>query len=65
MPNLDGRGLARWLQSRYPSVPIILVTGESFNPQSLGEMRRIFTAVLTKPVDVEQLLGLLDRLMPP
>jgi DNA-binding NtrC family response regulator len=65
MPNLDGRGLAQWLQARHPSVPIILLTGHSFNPQSLGQMQRIFTAVLSKPVDIEQLLGLLDRLMPP
>src|SRR5437762_14327738 len=35
MPNLDGRGLARWLQARHPSVPIILMTGEDFEPRSL------------------------------
>src|SRR6478736_6442830 len=28
MPNLDGQALARWLRSRFPSVPIILMTGE-------------------------------------
>ncbi len=65
MPNLDGRGLARWLQARCPSVPIILMTGQAFDPHSLGELERTFTAVLSKPVDIERLLGLLDRLMPP
>src|SRR3954471_14942712 len=28
MPNLDGRGLAVWLKARYPSVPLILMTGQ-------------------------------------
>jgi CheY-like chemotaxis protein len=65
MPNLDGRGLARWLQTRCPSVPIILMTGQVFDPSSLDELERTFTAVLPKPIDIERLLGLLERLMPP
>jgi CheY-like chemotaxis protein len=65
MPDLDGRGLARWLQSRCPSVPIILMTGQVFGPGSLDELERTFTAVLPKPIDVDRLLKLLDRIMPP
>jgi CheY-like chemotaxis protein len=65
MPNLDGQGLARWLQTRYPSVPIILMTGQEFDPAALGELQRTFTAVLPKPVDPTGLLRWLDRLMPP
>jgi CheY-like chemotaxis protein len=64
MPNLDGRALARWLQSRHPSVPIILMTGQTFDTQSLDELERVFTAILPKPIDVDRLLGLLGRLMP-
>jgi CheY-like chemotaxis protein len=64
MPNLDGRGLARWLQMRYPSVPFILMTGQEFDAQTLAELRRTFTAVLSKPVDIDQLLSLLERLTP-
>ena len=65
MPNLDGRGLARWLQTRHPSMPIILMTGSEIDVKLLGEFKAIFTEVLPKPVDIEHLLGLLDRLMPP
>jgi len=65
MPNLNGCKLAGWLQARHPSVPIILLSGETFDPRSRLEMDRIFTAVLKKPVDLERLLGLIDRLMPP
>jgi len=64
MPNLDGRALARWIQERHPSVPIVLMTGQVVEPRSLGELRRTFTAVLPKPIDVNRLLDLLDRLMP-
>jgi CheY-like chemotaxis protein len=63
MPDLDGQGLARWLTSRYPLVPIILITGEDLDSQALAGLRRKFTAVLFKPVDLEPFLDLLDRLM--
>jgi CheY-like chemotaxis protein len=65
MPNLDGRGLARWVQTRHPSIPFILLTGHPLDARSIADLRRTFTAVLSKPVDVDRLLGLLDRLMPP
>jgi CheY-like chemotaxis protein len=64
MPNLDGQGLARWLRARYPSVPLILLTGEDLDAPNLAGLRRFFTAVLTKPIEVERFLDLLDRLMP-
>jgi CheY-like chemotaxis protein len=65
MPNLDGRGLARWLHERCPSVPLILLTGEMLDRRALAALRPAFAAVMTKPVDVAVLLGLIDRLMPP
>ncbi len=65
MPNLDGQGLARWLHARCPSVPLILLTGEMLDRRALAALRPTFAAVMTKPVDVAGLLGLIDRLMPP
>lgn len=64
MPNLDGQALGRWLRSRFPSVPIILMTGQDLDAQALGRLRRTFTAILTKPVDIDRFLSLLGRLMP-
>lgn len=64
MPNLDGIALARWLRARHPSVPIILMTGQSFDARSLGELKRTFTAVLRKPIAIGPFLELIDRLMP-
>jgi CheY-like chemotaxis protein len=64
MPNLDGQRLARWLRSRFPSLPILLMTGEFLDPPLRRSLQRTFTAILPKPVDIAALLGLLDRLMP-
>ncbi len=64
MPNLDGCGLASWLNARFPSVPIMLMTGEALDASDLTKLRRRFTAVFPKPVDVEGFLHSLDRLMP-
>jgi CheY-like chemotaxis protein len=65
MPHLDGKGLATWLRPRFPSVPLILMTGEELDPKALRDLLRIFAAVLAKPIDIDRLLRLLDRLMPP
>ncbi|WP_406696550.1 response regulator [Singulisphaera sp. Ch08] len=64
MPNLDGRALAHWISARYPSVPLILMTGEVLDSPTLDSMRRTFTAVFRKPIDPERFLKCLDRLMP-
>lgn len=65
MPNLDGLGLADWMHLRFPSVPLILMTGQFLDPALLATLGRRFTAVMTKPIDVERLLGRVERLMPP
>lgn len=65
MPNLDGRGLARWLRARFPSVPLILVTGEILDGADLAALFCTFSAVYSKPVDVSSLLEHVARIMPP
>jgi CheY-like chemotaxis protein len=64
MPLLDGQGLARWLKARYPTVPIVLVTGHELNDSDRATLRTTFVAVLHKPIDVKQFLELLAQLMP-
>jgi len=64
MPNLDGCGLASWLSQRYPSVPLMLMTGQALDAPELVVLRRRFTEVFFKPVDVDWFLQCLDRLMP-
>lgn len=64
MPNLDGRGLAHWIRARYPSVPLVLMTGEVLDPPMLVALQHTFTAVFRKPIDPDRFLQCLDRLMP-
>ena len=63
MPDLDGQGLARWLKARYPTLPIILVTGEELDAPTLASLRQTFEEVLKKPLNVESFLSVLERLM--
>lgn len=64
MPNLDGRGLADWISARYPSLPMVLMTGEQLESEDLDDLRRTFTAVFSKPIDPDRFLDWIDRLMP-
>jgi len=64
MPNLDGRGLAAWIKSRHPSLPLILMTGELLDGEAIELLKLDFTAVLAKPLDLDELLLHLDRLLP-
>jgi CheY-like chemotaxis protein len=63
MPGLDGAVLAHWFRARYPGIPLILLTGEDALDPSFRALRTSFDAILTKPLDPEPLLGLLDGLM--
>jgi CheY-like chemotaxis protein len=65
MPVLDGHALARRLKARYPSLPILLLTGELLAASDRAAFGPTFEAVLTKPLDVGPFLSLLDGLMPP
>jgi CheY-like chemotaxis protein len=62
MPQLDGQGLARWLKARYPTVPIVLVTGQALDDEDRARLGATFAAVLHKPIDAEQFLELLEHL---
>ena len=63
MPYLNGHGMARLIKNRYPKVPILLVTGESLDPETLIKLRQTFAAVMLKPLPIEPFLGLLNQLM--
>ena len=64
MPRLDGHALGLWIKDRYPTVPILLVTGELLCPDRLERLRETFTAVLTKPLQVDPFLAILNQVMP-
>ncbi|MGE3818554.1 MAG: response regulator [Isosphaeraceae bacterium] len=64
MPRLDGACFARGLKSRYPKLPIVLLTSESFNPEMEASLRESFVAIVRKPLDVEPFLKVISELCP-
>jgi CheY-like chemotaxis protein len=64
MPGLDGHVLCHWMKARYPTMPLVLVTGQDLDGPALAWLRLTFRAILTKPVDPRRLLRLLDELIP-
>jgi CheY-like chemotaxis protein len=64
MPRMDGHALGLWVKDRYPSVPLVLVTGELLCPDRLDRLYETFTAVIAKPLQIHPFLELLNRVMP-
>lgn len=60
MPDGDGRELGHWFKARYPSVPLVLVTGEDLESGPVERLRAIFDAILPKPIEPEKLLEVLQ-----
>ena len=40
------------------------MTGQALDARSLAELKKTFTAVLRKPIEIEPFLDLIDRMMP-
>jgi CheY-like chemotaxis protein len=67
MPGLSGYDLAQVLRadSRFAELPIVAVTGYGRREDKERAREAGFTAHLTKPADVEDILATIRRLMPP
>jgi len=60
MPDGLGTDLARDVHYRYPSLPLVMMTGEE--AAAMAADRELFYTILLKPVDPEVLLTFLDSL---
>jgi len=61
MPRLDGRGLALRIKQAGHPVPIVLMSGNVREGDSIVVGSQRFSAVLHKPVDPEKLFRVLDE----
>jgi two-component system response regulator GlrR len=61
MAEVDGIGLLRELQPRYPALPVILMTAHGTIPDAVEATKSGAFAFLTKPVDKDQLLEQLQK----
>jgi len=65
MPGPDGRALAKRLGKRFPDVPILLVTGQNLEHPDWAIPDDLFEAVFAKPLDFDEFIGVVGRLMVP
>ena len=61
MPSLSGSDLLRHVVSRYPSVPVIVLTGHGTVEDAVDAMRNGAYDFITKPVNLEHLAMLVHR----
>ena len=65
MPRQDGRALARRVRRRYPSVPILLLTGQNLEHPDWAIPPGLFESIFPKPLDFDRFIGMIESLMPP
>jgi two-component system response regulator GlrR len=61
MADVDGIGLLRELQRRFPALPVLLMTAHGTIPDAVEATKSGAFAFLTKPVDKDQLLEQLQK----
>ena len=57
MPGMDGMGLFRQIHSRFPTLPIIILTAHGSIPDAVEATREGVFSFLTKPFDSQKLLA--------
>ena len=63
MPGMSGLELLDRLRARYPGLPAVIMTGHQAHHAGIPEAREAGAAFVEKPVDVDELLRALERLL--
>ncbi|OUS71172.1 two-component system response regulator GlrR [Pseudoalteromonas sp. A601] len=61
MDEMDGMALHRQLQSRYPALPVIMMTAHGSIPDAVEATKQGIFAFITKPVDKDELFDSLAK----
>ncbi|WP_394192373.1 sigma 54-interacting transcriptional regulator [Pseudoalteromonas atlantica] len=61
MDEMDGMALYRQLQSRYPALPVIMMTAHGSIPDAVEATKQGIFAFITKPVDKDELFDSLAK----
>lgn len=66
LPKMDGKEVARQLraQPRYADLPIVACTAHAIKGESEEIMNSGVNGIVTKPINEDELVGLLGKLMP-
>lgn len=63
MPTLDGFDMIEYIRAKYPSIPVLVLTGKVDMAVALDLLRRGVHEYLLKPVDPRVLVMTVDRVM--
>ena len=61
MPEMDGLALLSFVKSRYPDIPVILVTGRASGKTKKEALEIGVESVLSKPFTRDQLLAIVSK----
>jgi DNA-binding NarL/FixJ family response regulator len=64
-PPIDGMGLLRGVKQADPEVPVIIITAFGSSDAKTESYQLGATAFLEKPVDTEQLIATMERVLAP
>ncbi len=62
MPYVSGIGILTIIKRDYPKIPVIAITGYGEEVKSLAQEKEA-DAILSKPFEKEELLGLLEKML--
>ena len=62
MPKLTGIEVLSQLRAAKNTIPVIMISGYGISAAMAGDRIDNYTIVLTKPIDVDELLGAIQRL---
>lgn len=64
MPRMDGRRLMQALKALSPGIPVVLITGQTWNDARSDRVDSLAETILHKPFGLDALKGVLDRVFP-
>jgi CheY-like chemotaxis protein len=63
MPKMGGKALLHHARTRYPTLPVIAITGYILETEIQSLLDEGFDAVLSKPFDIEALINLVREML--
>ena len=65
LPGMDGITLTKKMRIQRPGLPVVLISGYVNNPQKKLQFSVDVDVILTKPIDIDQLNEVVQRILEP
>ena len=64
LPGIDGRQASEQIKHKYPDIPIVALSADTFNQHKFADNDKIWDEYLSKPLEKEKLVQALNRYIP-